>query len=93
MSANQKMNVFSSKEFLNKLISSTVSRHPDIYYVQPFTKEYQHMFHVVENEPIMRPSFLKQDNSASVVVHCQITQNFDSNKTEVLWSGNYIQKN
>lgn len=83
--ADDKREVFFSEEFEVALKNAKPTRYPDIYYKNPFTDEYQHLFRVVNKELIMRPSFAANINSGSVNVHCNITHDETSGKAVVTW--------
>ena len=88
----QRKDLFSSNEFQEHVLTATVSKNPDIYYVNPFTDKYQNLFRVIGSDLHMRPSNLSQNNSSSVTVVCTIDHNcISGGKTEVSWSGELIR--
>jgi hypothetical protein len=80
--------------FQEEILMGSVTKHPDVYYVNPFTGKYQHLFCVSGTELTMRPSTMKQNNSASItLVVCKIEHDLlHSGNTEVYWSGDLLQR-
>lgn len=94
MSVEQRKEMFSSDEFQEHVLTATVSKYPDIYYVNPFTDIYQNLFRVIGSDLHMRPSNVAQNNGSSVTVICTINHHCISDgNTEVSWEGQLIRSN
>lgn len=83
---------FLSDEFHRALVDSAPTKNPDIYYLNPFTDEYQHLFRVVDKQLTMRPSFLPNNNGSSSVVRCVISHCTETGETTVEWSGDFFRR-
>ena len=93
MSGEGKKVALSSDVFQEEILMGSVTKNPDVYYVNPFTGKYQHLFRVSGTELIMRPSTMKQNNSTSITLVCKIEHDLlHSGKTEVYWSGDLLQR-
>jgi hypothetical protein len=93
MPAEERKIQFCSNEFQDELLDASVTKNPDIYYKNPFTKEWQHLFRVShQGQLIMRPSFLRQTNSSSVIVKCTVRHDFNSDTSDIVWSGEIVQR-
>jgi hypothetical protein len=53
---DERKEVFLSNHFQEHIENAKITRNPDIYYQNPFTNKYQHLFRIVGNDLIMRPS-------------------------------------
>jgi len=82
---------FLSDLFEEEILKSSVSKHPDIYYVNPFICNYQNLFCFIGKDFHMRPSNIDQNNSASINVICKIDYDMEhsNGKIEVKWSGTW----
>lgn len=92
MTEKDRKAAFLSNAFSNALKESRPTKNPDLYYMNPFTGEYQHVFRVLKKDLLMRLSFLDNDNSSSVIVHCSITYDDTTGKLLVSWSGDYVRR-
>jgi hypothetical protein len=92
MSNKERKDGFLSDEFVKALIESKPTKNPDIYYINPFTGEYQHVFRIIKKDLLMRLSFLDNDIRSSVVVNCSITNCETTGKVDVSWSGDYVRR-
>jgi hypothetical protein len=68
---------------------------PDIYFQDPVTGHYQHLFHVVDSELLMCPSSVMQNGKSSASVLCDIRYDTMmealSCKLHVSWKGDLVQ--
>jgi hypothetical protein len=90
----ERQDAFLSDLFQEEILKSSVSKHPDIYYVNPFTCKYQNLFRFIGKDLHMRPSDIDQNNSASINVICKIDYDMEhsNGKIEVKWSGDLVNK-
>ncbi len=91
MSMQEKCEAFLSAKVNQCLGSSEATRNPDIYFSNPFTNEYQHLFRILDKKMVMRPSFLDNNVTSSVNLLCLVTYNDTSGKINVNWTGDYIR--
>ena len=87
MTFEEKCDVLLSDEFQQIIKDAKPTGHPDIYYRNPYTEDYQHLFRVVDKELIMRPSFMPNSTTASVNLHCSIQCETTTGKLSVSWKG------
>ena len=85
-SIEDKREILFNEDFKLALQMAKPTRYPDIYYSNPFTEEYQHLFRVLNNDLVMRPSFYSNDVSGSVNIPCKLEYNKTSGKVVVTWS-------
>lgn len=74
------------------LINAKSTKNPDLYFKCPFTGEYQHIFHVVQKDLLMRLSFLDNDISSSVTLKCFISHDKTTGAIDVSWKGDYARR-
>jgi len=86
--------VFLSDCFHDCLLKSTPTKNPDIYYKNPFTDSYQHLFRIDKDHKdlIMRPCFLNNSNLSSSTLRCKISYSTDNDIVKVSWDGDYVRK-
>lgn len=88
----QRSDAFLSDEFHAALITSLPTRNPDLYFKNPFTGTYQHLFRFDNNALVMRPSFLDNSITSSTTVKCEISYSQGHNEAiEIKWSGVYVK--
>ena len=92
MTVDQRKAGFGSDELHNALVSSLPTKNPDIYYKNPFTGEWQHLFRLGDKGLQMRPSFLDNSDSGSSTLTCEISYNNNGEQMEISWSGSYLKK-
>ena len=87
MTLEEKSDIFLSEDFQQHIVEAKPSCHPDIYYRNPFTEQYQHLFRVVDKELLMRPSFMANKVTGSVNMKCHMECDIGNWKINVSWSG------
>jgi len=93
MTTKERKKGFASDQFHAALLTDTPTKHPDIYYINPFTKDFQHLFRVIDSKDLtMRLSFLDNPSSSSINVHCVITCDNNTDKVDVKWTGSYTNQ-
>jgi hypothetical protein len=93
MSDEKRKSGFCSAEFHNAMVLSLPTKCPDIYYTNPFTKEWQHLFRLGDKGLQMRPSFLDNSDSCSATLSCEISYSTDEREAmDVSWSGTYLKR-
>jgi hypothetical protein len=93
MTDDNKRAGFRSDDFHRAMVISTPTKNPDIYFQNPFTKQYQHLFRVCDKESlVMRPSFLANSDSRSSTLTCDITYSDEKGILLVKWNGDYVRK-
>lgn len=92
MSIAKKCEVFLSSKLDGCIDDSEATRFPDLYFWNPFTASYQHLFRVMNKELVMRPSFLDNTLSSSSQVQCQVS--YDTvGSIQMKWVGDYLSCN
>lgn len=91
MSNEDKCGALLSEEFQQCLRVGKPTRHPDIYYRNPFTDEYQQLFRVIDKELVMRPSFVANSATGSVNMTCNMECDIISGTISVTWSGDLLK--
>jgi hypothetical protein len=81
--------MFLSDDFQDYIRNAKPTRNPDIYYMNPFTNDYQHLFRV-DTELIMRPSFAGNSNASSINLKTIIHHDINSGDTVVTLQGDYL---
>ena len=69
MIQEQQKEAIDSDLFQEHILTASVTKYPDIYYVNKFTDKYQHLFQVIGSDLHMRPSNLPQNDSASITLN------------------------
>lgn len=96
--ASKKMTVrdrkagYQSSEFFQALRQLRSTKNPDLYFRNPLNDQYQHLFRVVKKDLQVRLSFLDNDISSSVLMHCTISHKNCNDDLVVSWSGDYIRR-
>lgn len=85
-SIEEKRECFFSEDFKLAMQMAKPTWYPDIYYSNPFTGDYQHLFRVLNKELVMRPSFSRNDVSGSVNIRCDVDYDKASETVTVKWS-------
>lgn len=81
-----------SDEFFNCFQALGPTKNPDLYYRDPFTHNYQHLFRMNGKVLQMRPSTAKQDGRNSKFVKCFIECGpTKDSKISVKWSGDLLR--
>jgi hypothetical protein len=93
MSIPKKCAVFLSSKLDGCIDDSEATRFPDLYFCNPFTGTYQHLFRVINKELVMRPSFLDNNLSSSSQVQCQVSYDTVSGLIGMTWKGDYLSYN
>jgi hypothetical protein len=91
MTTKQRCDALLSPEFVSNFRSSIPTKQPDIYFRNPFTNDYQHLFRVVDKDLIMRPSFLDNSTTSSVTLQCAISHDKITGIAQVSWNGDYLR--
>jgi hypothetical protein len=86
---DERKEVFLSNPFQEHIENAKITRNPDIYYQNPFTNKYQHLFRIVGNDLIMHPSCVVNSVKGSVNLHCTVKQDVSSGMTSVSWIGDF----
>lgn len=93
MPVSQRKVALNSREFINALSLCKPTKNPDLYYKNPTTGHYQHLFRVVDKKILsMRLSFLDNDITTSVICRCNIDYDTNSGNVQVSWEGNYVKR-
>jgi hypothetical protein len=94
-SLSEKKEYFFSKKFYDSMRIAMPTRHPDIYFQDPVKGHYQHLFRVVDNELLMRPSNVMQNGKSSASVVCEIAYDTATEtqecKVHVSWKGDLVR--
>lgn len=94
----QKMNVqerrrgYASEQFHDALVRSPPTKNPDLYFLNPFTMEWQHLFRVGDKGLQMRPSFLDNCDTSSSNLNVVISYGKDDEVMTVSIDGPYLKK-
>jgi hypothetical protein len=92
MSDKDRKRGYASDSFHAALKSTIPTKNPDIYYENPFTKEWQHLFRICDNALQMRPSFLDNSDTSSVTLQCHITYIGEEDIMTVSVNGTYLKR-
>ena len=93
MTIKERKRGFASDQLHAALLTATPTKHPDIYYLNPFTTDFQHLFRVLDSKDLtMHPSFLDNPCSSLINVHCVITYDNNTDKVDVKWTGSYTNQ-
>jgi hypothetical protein len=93
MSVSQRKAGFISQQFITALVQSKPTKNADIYFRNPLTGHYQHLFRVMDKKILsMRLSFLDNEISSSVIVRCSINNDKVTGKVSVTWEGDYVRR-
>jgi hypothetical protein len=92
MAVKDRKSGYQSTQFFQALRQSKPTKNPDLYFRNPFNDQYQHLFRVVKKDLQVRLSFLDNDISASIMMHCSISHKEDDNNLVVSWSGDYVRR-
>jgi hypothetical protein len=94
MTEIQRKAAFTCDQFQEEILLASTSKHPDIYFVNPYTDVYENLFRVIGNELHMRPSTIQEDNSSPITLTCKVTHNINGNgNTDVFWAGGIVTRN
>jgi hypothetical protein len=93
MSIQKKCETFLSSKLDGCIDESEATRYPDLYFCNPFTGSYQHLFRVLNKELVMRPSFLDNNLTSSVQIQSQVTYDSTSGSIRMKWAGDYLSSN
>jgi hypothetical protein len=91
MTQGEKCEVLLSDKFQLKIKHASPCRNPDIYYRNPYTEEWQHLFRVVGIDLLMRPSNIANHCTGSVNLQCIIECSTTSGEINISWSGNMLK--
>jgi len=92
MKLSEKREVLVGDMFQRLVSESKPTRHPDLYFKNPITNKWQHLFRVSYNTLYMRPSFLHNSVGQSVQLSCDFT--YGQNEVcSINISGDYIRRN
>jgi len=91
MTTEDKVDALLSEMFQCHIATAAPTKHPDIYFCNPFTGEQQHLFRVIDKELLMRPSFMDNKVTGSVNMQCSIQCNHTDGKIKVKWSGDILR--
>jgi len=92
MTLGDKCEVLLSSNVQQSIKDSKPTRYPDLYFRNPYTGDYQHLFRVVDKELLMRPSFMPNVATGSVNLHCDIQCNRTTGDIKVVWKGDLLKK-
>jgi hypothetical protein len=90
MTTEDKCDILLSDEFQEYVQKSRPTKNPDLYFRNPFTNQWIHLFRV-DTQLKMRPSFVNNDNSNSVTLKYNIHHDDVTGRTVVIWQGEYLK--
>lgn len=92
MTAEDRKRGYASEQFHDALVCSPPTKKTDLYFLNPFTKEWQHLFRVYDKGIQMRPSFLDNPDTSSSYLNVKITYGKVDECMTVNIDGTYIKK-
>jgi hypothetical protein len=91
MTPEERCELLLNDKFQEHIRNAKTTRNPDIYYRNPYTNEWQHLFRVIGKELLMRPSNLANRVTGSVNLRCVMEYDNESGKLNVTWSGTALK--
>jgi hypothetical protein len=95
MNEEERKQGYASERFHDALVSSPPTRNPDLYFFNPFTNQWQHLFRVYDKGDKglqMRPSFLDNPDTSSSNLNVEITYGTVDECLSVNIEGAYLRK-
>jgi hypothetical protein len=91
MTLQEKCQAFMSSEFSRSMRESDATRNPDLYFCNPYTGTYQHLFRVHNKELVMRLSYVDNCPTSSIQLQCEIQYNEATGNLSLNWGGDYLK--
>jgi hypothetical protein len=92
MKLSEKREVLVGNLFQRLISASKPTQHPDLYFKNPFTDKWQHLFRVSDNKLYMQPSFFHNSVGQSVQLSCDVTYGHDE-VCSINITGDYVHRN
>jgi hypothetical protein len=91
MTLQEKCQAFMSSEFSRSMKEGDATRNPDLYFCNPYTGTYQHLFRVHNKELVMRLSYVDNCPTSSIQLQCEIKYNEATGNLSLNWGGDYLK--